>query len=98
MISIQFSGELRRLTLRGYSASPGGLSTLKDLGGNGRGLEDREVFSGRVRVHVDKILASKEFVHADSLRRFLSYTVEKAIEGDPGCLKETLLGAYLFGR
>jgi Tol biopolymer transport system component len=74
------------------------LSTLKDLGGNGRGLEDREVFSGTVRVHVDKILASKEFVHADSLRRFLSYTVEKAIEGDPGCLKETLLGAYLFGR
>jgi len=71
---------------------------LKDFGSNGGVLRDAEVNSFTVREHLDKILASKEFVHADSLRRFLSYTVEKAIDGDPGSLKESLLGTQLFGR
>lgn len=47
---------------------------------------------------MEKILASKEFIHSDSLRRFLTYSVGKAIEGEPGCLKESLLGTTLFGR
>jgi Tol biopolymer transport system component len=72
---------------------------LKDFGGNGGDPRvGVEVLPGAVRAHVGKILASKEFVHADSLRRFLSYTVEKAIDGEPGCLKESLLGTQLFGR
>ena len=70
---------------------------MKDLGANG-GLRDPEVSSGDVRAHVEKILASKEFLHTDSLRRFLSYSVEKALDGDPGSLKESLLGPQLFGR
>jgi Tol biopolymer transport system component len=71
---------------------------LKDLGAKAGSTRELEVPPGAVRAHVDKILASKEFVHTDSLRRFLAYTVEKAIDGDPGSLKESLLGTQLFGR
>jgi hypothetical protein len=58
---------------------------LKDLDGlAGDPRVDMEVSSGAVCAHVGKILASKEFVHADSLRRFLSYpsrpsTVNRAV-------------------
>jgi len=72
---------------------------LKDSAGSAEDSRvNAEVLPGAVRVHVGKILASKEFIHSDSLRRFLSYTVEKAIEGEPGCLKESVLGTTLFGR
>ena len=72
---------------------------LKELGGNGeRPLADAEVSSSAVRAHLGKILGSKEFVHAESLRRFLTYTVEKTIDGESNCLKESLLGSALFGR
>jgi len=71
---------------------------LRDVGTNGGALRESEVSVGTVRAHVDKILASKEFVHTGSLSRFLSYTVEKAIDGDAGSLKESLLGTQLFGR
>jgi len=57
-----------------------------------------EIPPGAIRDHVSKVLASKEFVHADSLRRFLAYSVEKTIEGETSCLKESLLGTTLFGR
>ena len=72
---------------------------MKDSAGSAEDPRvNAEVLPGAVRVHVGKILASKEFIHSDSLRRFLSYTVEKAIEGEPGCLKESVLGTTLFGR
>jgi len=67
------------------------------LGGNGQD-PPLQVSSSAVNAHLEKILASKEFIHTDSLRRFLTYTVEKAINGEPGCLKESLLGTTLFGR
>ncbi len=59
---------------------------------------DQDIPPGTIRAHVSKVLASKEFVHADSLRRFLAYSVEKTIEGETSCLKESLLGTTLFGR
>lgn len=59
---------------------------------------DRDIPPGAIREHVSKVLASKEFVHADSLRRFLAYSVEKTIEGETSCLKESILGTSLFGR
>ncbi|HYM05076.1 MAG TPA: hypothetical protein VEU11_00810 [Terriglobales bacterium] len=72
---------------------------LKDSVGNAENPQvEAEAMSGFVRAQVGKILTSKEFVHSDSLRRFLSYTVEKTLDGDPGCLKESLLGSMLFGR
>ncbi len=72
---------------------------MKDSAGSAEDSRvNAEVLPGAVRVHVGKILASKEFIHSDSLRRFLSYTVEKAMEGEPGCLKESVLGTTLFGR
>ena len=69
-----------------------------DLATNGGANRAASVSPGAVREHLDKILASKEFIHSDSLRRFLSYTVDKTIEGDASCLKESLLGTELFGR
>jgi len=71
---------------------------LEESGRNGGGFRATAVSSIAVREHLERILVSKEFVHADSLRRFLSYTVEKAICGDVGSLKESLLGPELFGR
>ena len=72
---------------------------MREFGGNVEGPPVRpEVPSSAVHAHLEKILASKEFVHSGSLRRFLSYTVEKTIDGDPGSLKESLLGTTLFGR
>jgi len=72
---------------------------LKEFGGNGESPPVRPgVASSAVHTYLEKILSSKEFVHSDSLRRFLSYTVEKTIVGDPGSLKESLLGTTLFGR
>lgn len=69
------------------------------MGGNGQDPPlHPEVSSSVVHAHLEKILASKEFIHSDSLRRFLSYTVDKAIHGESGCLKESLLGTTLFGR
>ena len=71
---------------------------MKDFGTNGGASRDAEISSVAVREHLDRILASKEFVHSGSLSRFLAYSVEKAIDGDPGSLKESLLGTQLFGR
>lgn len=56
---------------------------MKELDATGDALRDPEVSSADIHAHVEKILASKEFVHTDSLRRFLSYTVQKAIDGAP---------------
>ena len=73
--------------------------TVKDPAGS---VEDpqihRNIPPDAIRTQVSKVLASKEFVHADSLRRFLAYSVEKTIEGETSCLKESLLGTTLFGR
>ena len=72
---------------------------MKESAGNGQHPPDRpEVAPSVVHVYLEKILSSKEFVHSDSLRRFLSYTIERTMDGDPGSLKESLLGSALFAR
>jgi hypothetical protein len=49
-----------------------------------------------IQAEVDRILASETFAHAERLRRFLRFTVEQAVRGDP--LKEHLVGVKVFDR
>lgn len=51
-----------------------------------------------VRAHVDKILASPGFLHADRLRRFLHFTVQAHLNGEAGQIKEYVLGREVFDR
>jgi len=48
--------------------------------------------------HVDRILSSREFLNSERMRRFLRFTVEQAIQGEGGCLKECLIGMQVFDR
>jgi len=51
-----------------------------------------------IRIALDKILASPGFVNAERLTRFLRYTVQETLGGQPDKLKETLLGIEVFNR
>ena len=45
-----------------------------------------------------RILACREFQRASRLRAFLTYVVEKELEGNPDEVTETLIGHRVFGR
>ena len=62
------------------------------------GLPGAEISAESIRSTLDKILSSPGFVNADRLSRFLRYTVEETLNGQPDKLKETLLGIEVFGR
>lgn len=47
---------------------------------------------------MDKIVASKAFASSDQLRRFLQFTVEKALQGQGDQIKEYVVGVEVFGR
>lgn len=51
-----------------------------------------------ILAHVDKILHSRGFVHAEKLGRLLRYTVTETLHGRGGDLKEYVLGVEVFGR
>ena len=65
---------------------------------NNTGLPGSEISAESIRATLDKILSSPGFVNADRLSRFLRYTVEETLNGQPDKLKETLLGIEVFGR
>jgi TolB-like protein len=44
------------------------------------------------------ILQSKAFIQSEKLSRFLRFVVEHALEGNPGCLKEYLIGVEVYDR
>ncbi|MBS1827065.1 MAG: PD40 domain-containing protein [Acidobacteria bacterium] len=50
------------------------------------------------RDELARILADHRFANSPSLSRFLSYIVSQSLDGNPGALKETLLGVDVFGR
>ncbi len=45
-----------------------------------------------------KILQSKIFIQSEKLSRFLRFVVEHVIDGNPGCLKEYLVGVEVYDR
>ncbi len=61
-------------------------------------LLDGHISIKLAQAQLDKILASREFAHSERLRRFLRYTVEQLIQGQPERMKEYHLGLEVFGR
>lgn len=51
-----------------------------------------------VRDELNRILSSPEFTGADQLRAFLRFAVETTLAGNPGHLKESVVGTQVFGR
>jgi len=54
--------------------------------------------STEVQAQLKKILVSKGFVHSERLSRFLQFTVDQAVSGEAGKLKEYLIGIEVFDR
>ncbi len=59
---------------------------------------DSEVARQAVEEHLEKILASKGFAHADRLSRFLRFITQETLAGRGDQLKEQVLGLEVFGR
>jgi Tol biopolymer transport system component len=53
---------------------------------------------GEILHELEAILTSREFSNAERLSSFLRYVVENSIEGRRECLKESVIGAEVFGR
>ena len=51
-----------------------------------------------IQAQLKKILASKGFAHSERLSRFLQFTVDQAVNGEAGKLKEYLIGVEAFDR
>ena len=51
-----------------------------------------------IEAELHKILASTEFAHSERHRRFLRFTVERALQGHADQLKEYVLGVEVFDR
>lgn len=51
-----------------------------------------------IRLHLEQIVASPEFVAAPKLARFLSFVVETALDGNTDRIKESLIAIEVYGR
>lgn len=67
---------------------------VSDEGGENRTLQD----SASIRVQLDLILASPEFIAPERGRRFLQYIVEETLEGRSEQLKAYTIAQAVFGR
>ncbi|HEY1340993.1 MAG TPA: hypothetical protein VGF59_25955 [Bryobacteraceae bacterium] len=57
-----------------------------------------DVDAGQIRRQLNAILGSAEFVRSERMCRFLRFVVERALEGDEDCLKESVIGVQVFDR
>jgi adenylate cyclase len=62
------------------------------------GRRQGELSAGAIRSQLKDILASGQFIKSERLRRFLQLTVEWALAGRAGQLKEYVLGRDVFDR
>lgn len=62
------------------------------------GRRKGELSAGAIRSQLEDILESGEFIKSERLRRFLQLTVEWALAGRAGQLKEYVLGRDVFDR
>jgi hypothetical protein len=60
--------------------------------------EERQLPAETVRTAMERVLASRSFLAAETLSRFLRHTVEQALEGRGDRLKEYSLGIDVLGR
>src|SRR5438445_814464 len=51
-----------------------------------------------VLTQLTRILESSGFVNSERMRQFLRFVVERALEGEIGHLKESVIGVEVFGR
>src|SRR5713226_3837618 len=51
-----------------------------------------------IKAELDRILASRVFVHSHRIRRFLQFVVEECLRGQQHRLKEYLIGLEVFNR
>src|SRR5208282_5143961 len=58
----------------------------------------REVSPTEIRAELRKILTSQRFRHAEQLRNFLGYIVEKTLAGHGDELKESVVAMEAFQR
>jgi TolB-like protein len=61
-------------------------------------LNDLLLSGEAVRQQLARILRSKAFILSGKLSRFLRFVVEHVLEGNPGCLKEYLIGVEVYDR
>ena len=64
----------------------------------GRQSSTGGVSAASARKQLDQILASRHFVNAQRLSRFLQFVAEKTLEGQGGQVKESLIGLQVFDR
>lgn len=57
-----------------------------------------EVSAAEIQAQLERILASKGFIHSERLSRFLRFTVSRAMQGEGATLKEYLIGIEVFDR
>ena len=51
-----------------------------------------------IRMQLEKILASRGFVHSDRMARFLRFVVEQTIQGHADQIKESVIGMEVFDK
>ncbi len=51
-----------------------------------------------IRLHLQRVLASPDFVHAERMRRFLQLSVDESLAGRSAQLKEYTIGVSVFDR
>src|SRR5947208_2963089 len=47
---------------------------------------------------LERVLASPEFAQSVRMQRFLRFIVERTLEGETDCLKESVIGVQVFDR
>jgi len=61
-------------------------------------LESLQPEAAAIRAQVEKILASKPFLNAERLKRFLRFIVDQTLQGQADRLKEYLIATEVFDR
>jgi TolB-like protein len=61
-------------------------------------LNEFSLSNEAVQQQLTRILRSKAFIQSGKLSRFLRFVVEHVLDGNPGCLKEYLIGVEVYDR
>ena len=61
-------------------------------------MQTNQLSAESIRTQLSKILSSSTFARSERLARFLSFTVEQAIQGHGDHLKEFVIGLEVFDK
>lgn len=71
---------------------------LQDTGSRQATAAAEQISADAIRAQLRKMSGCKLFAHCPRLRRFLEFTVEEALAGNQGRLKEYFIGVEVFGK